>query len=101
MYENLGNFLGRASSLCRPRPIWIDAVCINQNDDLEKSGQIPLMGEIYSKAAEVLVWLGSGSKEEQYAFAQIPVLRAKFANSPADANNENAKPDPSSLGILP
>ncbi len=101
VYENLGDFLQQASSLSRPRPIWIDAVCINQNDDSEKNWQIPLMGEIYSKAAEVLVWLGSGSREEQYAFAQIPVLREKFANAPTDPNSENAKPDPSSLGIPP
>ena len=38
--------------------IWIDAVCINQNDRREKSSQIQLMGDVYSKAEEVFVWLG-------------------------------------------
>lgn len=42
---------------------WIDAICINQADRIEKAIQIPLMGDIYSKASAVIVWLG---KDEQY-----------------------------------
>lgn len=38
--------------------IWVDAVCINQEDDAEKDGQIPMMGEIYTWANVVWVWLG-------------------------------------------
>lgn len=38
--------------------VWIDSMCINQNDLVERSHQVALMGEIYSKAAKVLVWLG-------------------------------------------
>lgn len=36
--------------------LWIDAICINQRDDEEKSMQIPLMGQVYSRAELVLVW---------------------------------------------
>lgn len=42
--------------------IWIDAVCINQNDVHERNHQVPLMGRIYSEAKAVYAWLGSGSK---------------------------------------
>jgi hypothetical protein len=38
--------------------IWIDAICINQNDSEEKSQQVQMMREIYNKAVGVLVWLG-------------------------------------------
>ena len=38
--------------------LWVDAICINQNDDQEKAEQVKMMGDIYKKAAEVLVWLG-------------------------------------------
>ena len=38
--------------------IWIDALCINQDDKEEKAIQVPLMGEIFSKAQSVFVWLG-------------------------------------------
>ena len=37
--------------------VWIDAVCINQNDEDEKRSQIPIMQEIYGKAKEVVIWL--------------------------------------------
>lgn len=37
---------------------WADAICINQSDNKEKSFQVNQMGDIYDKAAEVVVWLG-------------------------------------------
>jgi hypothetical protein len=40
------------------RPIWVDAICINQNDAEEKAVQVPLMHRIYSSAKTVLVWPG-------------------------------------------
>jgi hypothetical protein len=40
------------------RPLWVDAVCINQKDLHEKSEQVAIMRDIYEAASEVLVWLG-------------------------------------------
>lgn len=42
--------------------IWIDQLCINQKDEnsSDKTHQIKLMGEIYSRATQVLIWLGPG-----------------------------------------
>jgi hypothetical protein len=37
---------------------WIDAICINQDDVDEKSEQVPRMGQLYSSASQVWVWLG-------------------------------------------
>ncbi|KAF2114391.1 heterokaryon incompatibility protein-domain-containing protein [Lophiotrema nucula] len=42
----------------KPRVIWVDAICINQNDNAEKSQQLELMATIYKTASCVLVWLG-------------------------------------------
>lgn len=39
-------------------PLWIDAVCIDQGCTEERGHQVQRMGTIYSKAQEVLVWLG-------------------------------------------
>jgi hypothetical protein len=36
-------------------PMWIDAMCINQDDEHEKMGQIQLMSDIYKKAKRVVV----------------------------------------------
>lgn len=46
----------------RSLAIWIDAICINQNDQREKEHQIPMMDFIYSKACIVWVWLGEGTE---------------------------------------
>ncbi|KAH6364958.1 hypothetical protein HBI34_160190 [Parastagonospora nodorum] len=40
---------------------WVDAVCIDQENEVEKAGQIPLMPQIYTKAMGVAVWLGVGN----------------------------------------
>jgi hypothetical protein len=44
--------------------IWVDAICINQFDVDERSQQVRFMGDIYSSAQEVLIWLGYGGKSE-------------------------------------
>jgi hypothetical protein len=41
--------------------IWIDRVCINQQDLVEKAQQLSLMGEVYTRATVVYIWLGEGS----------------------------------------
>ena len=42
----------------RDRCLWIDAICINQMDNKEKSLQVRRMGQIYRQAERILVWLG-------------------------------------------
>lgn len=39
--------------------IWIDAVCMNQADSEEKSWQVQMMDDIYSRACRTLIYLGS------------------------------------------
>lgn len=43
--------------------IWADAICIDQGNMAEKATQISLMGDIYSGAKNVIVWLGSESSD--------------------------------------
>jgi hypothetical protein len=38
--------------------LWVDSICMNQKDELEKTHQVRLMGDIYQKAEVVLIWLG-------------------------------------------
>lgn len=51
---------GYSSSLdnLTPQYLWIDAICINQGDNVEKSSQVAMMDVIYSHAETVVVWLG-------------------------------------------
>ena len=41
------------------KPLWIDAVCIDQRSNGEKTRQLPLMGQVYQKAELTIVWLGA------------------------------------------
>ncbi|TKA39063.1 hypothetical protein B0A54_09660 [Friedmanniomyces endolithicus] len=41
--------------------LWIDALCINQNDADERSQQVKIMGDIFRSANLVLAWLGPTS----------------------------------------
>ena len=52
LYEGLQKVLPEVQYL------WVDAICINQNDTAERAIQVPLMGSIYADANSVLVWLG-------------------------------------------
>jgi Heterokaryon incompatibility protein (HET) len=55
---NLHAFLRVLRLRNTPRILWVDAICIDQNDILDKNVQVPLMQKIYSLATKVLVWLG-------------------------------------------
>ncbi|KAH7068522.1 heterokaryon incompatibility protein-domain-containing protein [Paraphoma chrysanthemicola] len=55
--------------------LWADALCINQQDNLEKNKQVAMMATIYSNAAKVLVWLGPDPySDAPLIFAGIKVL---------------------------
>lgn len=51
-----------------PLYLWIDQICINQNNLQEKSFQIPLMRQIYSRAVKTIAWLGDGDYTTKMAF---------------------------------
>ncbi len=38
--------------------LWIDTICIHQNDTWEKNDQVSMMHKIYASAIFVAVWLG-------------------------------------------
>ena len=46
-----------------PRNFWVDAICINQRDNSERSAQVQIMGDIFGLAEGVVVWLGEGSSD--------------------------------------
>lgn len=51
----------------RPRRLWIDAICINQDNNDEKNAQVSLMADVYSTAESVCVWLGEASPDSNLA----------------------------------
>ena len=57
---------------------WIDQVCINQQDMLERSSQVMMMGDIYSTAKKVLLWLGEEGSDSNTAVIFIKELLPMF-----------------------
>ncbi|KAF2649500.1 HET-domain-containing protein [Lophiostoma macrostomum CBS 122681] len=53
----LANSLKELVKECSAGFLWIDQICINQEDEEDKAHQIPLMGDIYRLSAQVLVYL--------------------------------------------
>jgi hypothetical protein len=63
------------STSATPRLIWADALCINQGDVTERSSQVQLMREVYSKATKVVVWLGPDAEGHgQAAIAAVELI---------------------------
>jgi len=59
---NLATALVDLRSSTEPRVLWIDALCINQEDMQERSSQVARMANIYRQAKQVVVWLGPKSE---------------------------------------
>ncbi|KAG9232936.1 heterokaryon incompatibility protein-domain-containing protein [Amylocarpus encephaloides] len=53
------------------RPLWIDAICLNQADEVEKRIQVPKMGAIYHQARSVHIWLGDTNPNITDAFRTL------------------------------
>ncbi|KAH6628838.1 heterokaryon incompatibility protein-domain-containing protein [Chaetomium tenue] len=53
------------------RIMWIDAICINQGDNVEKGLQVQFMAEIYANANRVIVWLGEATSDSGRAFEAL------------------------------
>jgi hypothetical protein len=67
----------------RNRFVWVDAVCINQEDIPERNAQVKLMGRVYGHAKNVIVWLGPENEETAAGIAIMELLftNGKFAFS--------------------
>jgi hypothetical protein len=68
------------------RIIWIDAICINQEDLEERGQQVRLMAEIYCKANHVIVWLGEVMGDGDRTLKAIRT--AADSDSPESLNNK-------------
>ncbi|KAK5729767.1 hypothetical protein LTR17_011633 [Elasticomyces elasticus] len=76
------NLLTALVNLRRPdsdRTLWVDSICINQKNVLERNDQVQKMGSIYGHAQRVLVWLGLATEASQEAF---DFLFRSYQNSP-------------------
>lgn len=81
---NLHEFLKLARNERQSSLMFIDAISINQDDEIEKSSQIGLMREVYHNAREVHAWLGIDCVDPQvpdYVVAKLEQLCDKEPRS--------------------
>jgi hypothetical protein len=57
---------------------WIDALCINQSDDIERSQQVRLMTRIYQTAYAVDVWLGVNKGNSHLGIELLNQFESRF-----------------------
>ncbi|XXH05938.1 hypothetical protein Hte_012381 [Hypoxylon texense] len=69
--ENLDSVLRHLRYIDRSRTLWVDSICINQSNDVEKGAQVSMMGEIYRKAKRVVVFLGAEENNSSRAMKKI------------------------------
>ncbi|KAI6868575.1 hypothetical protein KC338_g3903 [Hortaea werneckii] len=65
--KNLHTALRRLRSTQEDVHLWVDALCVDQENKEEKSSQIPLMRLIFSRANSVKVWLGEAAANSDQA----------------------------------
>ena len=51
------------------RILWVDALCIDQGNDIERSAQVGRTGETYSRSSRLMVWLGDVSRGDFFSSA--------------------------------
>lgn len=89
--KTLEEALDHLRSESNSRTLWVDAVCINQRDALEKSHQVSRMPEIFANATKVIAWVGPESKDSGVA---IDALEETNERVPEDPNSDDLKPLP-------
>jgi hypothetical protein len=63
--------------------LWIDSICINQNDTDERTQQVAKMAQIFKHASRVLIWLGSTSLQTYLLAPGTEILQDSIETLPS------------------
>ncbi|KAI5917471.1 heterokaryon incompatibility protein-domain-containing protein [Camillea tinctor] len=74
--DNLWLAMRRLRSPSSARVLWIDAICINQKDNDEKSQQVTMMGDIYKGCINCVIWLGESNDVAEPGVQSTTALQA-------------------------
>jgi hypothetical protein len=85
--ENLYQALWQLRQDGRTELLWADAMCINQEDDTEKTAQVQIMREIYEQARLVITWLGTEGDTDGVGFSFMREIYAHLGGPSLEAMN--------------
>jgi len=66
------------------RPIWIDAICINQNDFAERHQQVGLMSKLYIRLSRLIVWLGPEDEDSKFVVETLKLAASNLTKGRSD-----------------
>lgn len=79
---NLYDFLQQMVSARFTQMLWIDSICIDQNNTAERGHQVQLMGDLYRGAEQVFLWLGTDTRIAHFLQRIKQSPDARFSYSP-------------------
>jgi hypothetical protein len=87
-----------------PLVLWTDAICIDQENENEKTDQVQLMFEIYKRSVETIVWLGPSGNHTRVAVNTVKEIGAHFSkyyfgDFPELSIRSSASPEPRNDGV--
>lgn len=80
--KNLHQALQQLRDKDQDRILWIDAICINQDNEKERGHQVQQMGEIFKQADRVLFYLGESNLEVDTFMDTLNVMGKLSLNYP-------------------
>ena len=97
--RNLYEVLSQLKKKGNHELLWVDAICINQSDDDEKTAQVRLMRTIYSGAALVIIWLGPELANDRVGFDLLSKLHGVLGKPEYDDSFGSEYLDLEALGL--
>jgi hypothetical protein len=58
-----------------PVDLWVDVLCIDQNNDVEKGEQVARVHKIYGRADQTIIWSGSAGDGSDMAVRALRETR--------------------------
>lgn len=79
----------------KPRVLWVDAVCVDQNNLVDRSYHVGRMAHIYPLATRVIIWLGPESNDSGVAMELFRQLKGKAVIHWGTRTMTPSSPEPS------
>lgn len=91
--QNLAEALKELRQTDLDRWLWVDALCINQSDNLERKVQVNSMSSVYESATKVIAWLGPHEDKSAVLFRVLKRTETSNFNWIADAFSDGRLDD--------